>query len=86
LSNPCFELWLVLHRRETSGLSSVQLQSILKEELGAYTKSDYNVEALLRGVSQAVVRAERMDVNPEHAWPRTDGTHVYRLVRKLVVR
>lgn len=84
LSNPCFELWLVLHRRESSGRSCTQLEAILKHELGAYRKNRYDVDALKSTLSDAIARAEQMDTRPKDPWPRRDGTHVYRLVRKLV--
>jgi hypothetical protein len=86
LSNPCFELWLVLYRREASGQTCSQLAQILKMELGSYSKSEYEVESLKAngGVSEAIKRARRMDSRPEAPWPSQDGTHVYRLVEKLV--
>jgi hypothetical protein len=83
LSNPCFELWLVLHRRDPAGHNSEQLRRALKEELGSYDKSGYDVDALLPTMGDAIRRAERLDTAPGEAWPRGDGTHVYRLVRSL---
>jgi len=86
VSNPCFELWLVLHRRKTSGQNCSQLQDILKQELGAYDKSAYDVEALKTNVENAIERAEQMDTPAQVPWPHNDGTHVYPLVRKLLQR
>jgi hypothetical protein len=83
LSNPCFELWLVLHRRDASGQNSGQLRAILKAELGAYEKSNYDVEALKPAVDDAIQRAERLDTLPKNPWPQAQGTHVYRLVKRL---
>ena len=85
-SPPKANVWLVLHRREASGQNCAQLQGILSEELGAYGKNGYDVEALKRTVMDAIARAERMDTPPQDPWPRKQGTHVYRLVRKLVTR
>ncbi len=84
LSNPCFELWLVLHRRDATGGNCEQLQKILKLELGAYDKTCYDAEALKVTVADAIGRAQRMDTPPQDPWPRKPGTHVHRLVRKLV--
>jgi len=86
LSNPCFELWLVLHRRDTSGRTCAQLQAILRQELGAYAKSAYDVEALKPTLADAITRAERIDTPPQNPWPRNQGTHIYRLVKKLVAQ
>ncbi|MGO8675162.1 MAG: RloB family protein [Limisphaerales bacterium] len=86
LSNPCFELWLVLHRRDAPGQNGEQLRKILKAELGAYEKSSYNVEALRPTIDDAIRRAERLDASPKDPWPRVQGTHVYRLVKRLMAR
>ncbi|HWQ90156.1 MAG TPA: RloB family protein [Clostridia bacterium] len=83
LSNPCFELWLVLHRRDSAGQNSEQLRRVLQEELGSYEKGSYDVEALTPTMDDAIRRAERLDTPPKEPWPRSHGTHVYRLVRKL---
>jgi hypothetical protein len=83
LSNPCFELWLVWHRRNTISMSCAQLQAILKEELGAYGKNAYDVEALKPTISDAILRAQRKDTPPQNPWPRSCGSHVYRLVKRL---
>lgn len=83
LSNPCFELWLVLHRRDSAGENCAQLGEVLRNELGAYDKSDYDVEALKPGIPIAIRRARQMDVPPQDPWPQKAGTQVYRLVEKL---
>ncbi|MCP5518448.1 MAG: RloB domain-containing protein [Verrucomicrobiales bacterium] len=83
LSNPCFELWLVLHRRDSSGKSCAQLQAILEDELGAYRKNGYDAEKLKPGIEDAITRARRIDTPAQEPWPRADGTQVYRLVQKL---
>ena len=86
LSNPCFELWLVLHFRETSSPNPSQLQSILAKELGSYSKNGYDVEPMKPKVAAAITRAQRMDTPPQEPWPRKPGTHVYRLVARLTAR
>jgi len=83
LSNPCFELWLVLHRRDAPGQNSEQLRKILRAELGAFEKSCYDVEALKPTADHAIRRAERLDTPPKDPWPQGQGTHVYRLVKRL---
>jgi len=84
LSNPCFELWLVLHRCNAVGENCQQLEKILQQELGAYDKNSYDVEALKVTVANAIERAERIDTPRQEPWPRKAGTHVYLLVKKLV--
>ncbi len=83
VSNPCFELWLVLHRRDTAGQNCQQLREILRDELGAYDKSDFDAEALKPTIAEALRRARQMDM-PQNPWPNRAGTHVYKLVERLV--
>lgn len=87
VSNPCFELWLLLHLRDQQApLDRVAARRALAEELGGYEKSDA-VEAKVRaGEEVAVARAEvlvereRRDRRGEFANP---STRVYELVRVL---
>ncbi|MCX4248033.1 RloB family protein [Paraliomyxa miuraensis] len=68
LSNPCFELWLLLHFRESPGLQNRwDVVRMLKKFVPGYDKHvDFDVYA--SGYEAAVVRARRLD---EAA--RTDG-------------
>jgi hypothetical protein len=84
LSNPCFELWLVLHFQDSSGQDSKGLEAILKKQLGRYDKSYYDVDTLITVVGEAIKRAERIDADKQALWPRNYGTRVYRLVTKLI--
>ena len=61
ISNPCFELWLLLHFRDNPGMQHRDtLKSMLKQHDPDYDKhvSYANYSA---GYEQAVVRASRMD-------------------------
>ncbi|MGD9685368.1 MAG: RloB family protein [Desulfobacter sp.] len=83
VSNPCFELWLLLHFEDAAGVTNQRLcKERLKRHLPNYDK---HVEAgkLIPGVSEAIDRARRKDNPPCTDWPRTIGTTVYRLVVKL---
>jgi len=84
VSNPCFELWLVLHFRDCTAHAPAALQNILKSELEAYSKSEYDARALHPNVDEAIERAERMDGAPADPWPRQPGTRVYQLVKRLI--
>jgi hypothetical protein len=86
LSNPCFELWLVLPLCNKTGGSGKQLQEILRQKLGSYDKNGYDVDRLLeeQGMAKAIERAKQIDTPPQDPWPHKSGTHVYRLVEKLI--
>lgn len=99
LSNPCFELWLLLHRKDINEYSSAVKEELLENlktgnrgrieiELlaicGTYNKSNLNVEDYLPYVDIAIQRAEALTQNIRERWPDYLGTHVYKIVRKLM--
>ena len=99
MSNPCFELWLLLHledvrkydeptttalianRKSSSGLT--WLKRRMRDLLGSYSESNYEVSRLLPNVSSAMEIARKLDVNPSDRWPQTIGTRVYQLMGSI---
>ena len=99
MSNPCFELWLLLHledvrkydeptttalianRKSSSGLT--WLKRRMRNLLGSYSESNYEVSRLLPNVSSAMEIARKLDVNPSDRWPQTIGTRVYQLMGSI---
>lgn len=89
VSNPNFELWLLLHF--DVDLTDIQTRAMgdqkkaivvkLKEILGGYGKSKYRVDALVPNVQEAIFRAKALDNPPTAGWPNSVGTTVYRLVQ-----
>ncbi|MCD4727615.1 MAG: RloB family protein, partial [Pirellulales bacterium] len=61
ISNPCFEIWLLLHFRDNPGMQHRdEIGQLLKKHVPGYNKTvDYDKYS--NGYSQAVTRAERMD-------------------------
>lgn len=99
LSNPCFELWLLLHRKDINEYSAEVREELLRNyktgnrgrveiELlaicGTYSKSNLNVDDYLPHVNVAIQRAEALTQNVNERWPDSLGSHVYKLVRKLL--
>jgi hypothetical protein len=89
VSNPCFELWLLLHLRESPGARHrTELQELLKRELPGYQKQP-PWDRLAPGLQAAEARAEQMERAAE---ARGDGpfqnpsTGVHRLTRTLAAR
>ena len=61
ISNPCVELWLLLHFRESPGARHRrEITHMLREHLPRYTKR-LNFDDLIGGVSKATTRARRLD-------------------------
>ena len=57
----------------------------LKETLGGYRKGGVDPAKFSRdAATRAVARAEKLDTSPADRWPQKTGSHVYKLVKKLL--
>ena len=99
MSNPCFELWLLLHLEDvrkydehtTASLTANKknkagvpgLKKRMRDLLGSYSESSYEVSRLLPNVPLAMEIARELDVNPADRWPQTVGTRVYQLMESI---
>lgn len=100
VSNPCFELWLLLHLKSLNEYSEDVLEEFrenpkitqnrsrldieLLEILGEYNKSNLVEKHFLPFVEQAIQRARDLDVNPSARWPNDLGSRVYLLAEKII--
>ena len=86
ISNPCFELWLLLHHRDPPGIKHRHaVQKLLKKVMGEYDKGvDFASYAL--GYKQAVRRAELLgDCDLARCEPGPNpSTEVYRLTESIL--
>ncbi|OQA21093.1 MAG: hypothetical protein BWY63_01378 [Chloroflexi bacterium ADurb.Bin360] len=100
-SNPCFELWLLLHLRSLDGYSvetlddfrinrktgdRTRLERELLALLGEYNKAAPKTEAFLPHVGVAIERARALDIHSEDRWPQDLGTRVYLLAEHIMER
>lgn len=100
VSNPCFELWLLLHIKSLEEYSDDILQEFLDNKkvtssrsrlekelillLGRYNKSNLETALFLPFVKKAIENAQKLDRHSEQRWPNQLGTRVYRLVEKIL--
>lgn len=100
LSNPCFEIWLLLHiegledySEEDKALLSKNRKgkggkSYLKKRLSVllngYDEANYNAYTLIPAVSNAIDRAQALDDCPNDRWPQKIGTRAYLLVKSIM--
>lgn len=86
ISNPCFEVWLILHFVElpTHFDKCSQVVDFLRNQLGGYSKN-IQPDRFHPYIPDAVERAKRLHTNPGERWPTQTGSHVYKLVEKLIV-
>ncbi|WP_209640993.1 RloB family protein [Kibdelosporangium banguiense] len=80
ISNPCFELWLLLHFRDPCGPASAcrEIVSHLSKCLTGYDKTKLDFACFADRVPAAIERARKIDlaVNP--------STDVWRLVQRVL--
>ena len=80
MSNPCFELWLILHLEDIEDYSEEDKKNLFENPRlsthGTWTKY----------VEEAICRAEKLDINPKDRWPQTTGTRVYLLAKSIMDR
>jgi len=100
LSNPSFELWILLHITDLKRYNKTQLEELFKNKKvnknrtrleaeiitinGSYNKSNPDLKTILSNVKDAVQRAKELDENPEDRWINSLGTKVYQLVEKII--
>jgi hypothetical protein len=100
VSNPCFELWLLLHIEDVALYSKEQrteleknrkvnsqdtwLKKRMKDLTGHYHESDYDATALLVNIKTAIERVKSLDTCLTDRWPQCVGTRVYLLVQSIM--
>lgn len=85
ISNPCFEVWLLLHHRdiEVEELNCKAMEAQLRKQLGSYSKTNLSIDMFKPYISEAIRRAKALDTDTISHWPTAPGTHVYRVVQSL---
>lgn len=99
MSNPCFELWLLLHLEDVEQYDDKTKNALLqnkknksgvtwlkkrmKDLLGSYAESNYDALSLIPYTSVAMDRARRLDNNPQDCWPQSIGSRVYLLMESI---
>src|SRR5262249_3811556 len=81
ISNPCFELWLLLHHEDCrSRLETyAEVHARLVRYVSGYDKSELNITDFARGITVAVTRGKALDpTGADHI--RNPSTSVWRLV------
>lgn len=99
ISNPCFELWLLLHLEDVNQLSDKEkdklkwnkrrgkrthCEHLLCAHLGNYSKSHPDFSQLLPEVNVAIDRADRLTNHGKVDLFESLGTNLQELVRKLL--
>jgi RloB-like protein len=90
-SNPCFEIWLLLHFEDVPNQADPRKQEwaanadgLLKSEVARHCSASCPyIDNFIPHTEKAIARAEALDIEPETRWPSQLGTRVHRLVKQL---
>ncbi|HKT50164.1 MAG TPA: RloB family protein [Candidatus Angelobacter sp.] len=88
LSKPCFELWLLLHRRNESAARDLpdakSVEAALREELGSYNKAALRKDDFpLASVPDACSRAQKLDEAAGGEIPSRNTSRVFLVWRAI---
>ncbi len=82
LSNPCFELWLILHYLDSGSIESISCRQ-LKAEFNKKIVGGYKVEIALLNIQAAIERARGIDTSNNFI-PALRTTKVYLLADQII--
>lgn len=99
VSNPCFELWLLLHIKSLDDYAQAELAELAENKkegertrlerelaklLGSFSKNKLDTAQFFPYVKIAINRARKLDTNPNHRWPNGLGSRVYLLAETII--
>jgi len=84
VSNPCFEVWLYLHKKPQIPNAKTVKCKTLKTEIGKLEKGGYSPEKFIPHLPDAIINAEKKDSNKAHFLPNQGETKVYQLGKALI--
>ena len=84
VSNPSFEVWLLLHATPTCPTTQRDIEAELRKAFGGWSKSKLDASWFSRErVADAMERA-RATANPGDRWPlKAPGTHMHLLMESI---
>lgn len=87
ISNPCFELWLLLHFQDAplADADCAAMIECLRPHVGGHNKARIKLEPYTPArMAEAAARARALEGGPDTRWPAPPGTHVFRVVERLL--
>jgi len=94
VSNPCFEIWLLLHVKDLNEFSEEEkalilenregyVKALLRAEMGGYNPSNPQIDNFWPHTKRAIDQAKSLDVNERDLWPEEIGTRVYKILERI---
>lgn len=96
LSNPAFEIWLIMHLKDINTYSDTEkvrllenkdqyLKKELRTLLGEFNPSKLDFEDFWSHMSIAIQQAKILDTVQQDRWPNELGSRVYLLMKKIML-
>lgn len=99
MSNPCFEIWLIMHLKDITDYNEQEISKLLENKSESRKKNHIDVvlgdlqgrgynkkpnpDIFLPLIKTAIERAKKLD-NEKESYPKKIGSHVYKLIEKLL--
>lgn len=83
LSNPCFEVWLLLHIKDIQDSDSSSCQGF-KKELSQVVKGGYSPDKFVTLVSDAISRCQSLEMDLNSPIPGTKTSRVYLVAEEML--
>lgn len=83
ISNPCFEIWLYLHKKNSIPKELDTAQKC-KTALNEVEKGGYHPYTFITEIEIAIKNAKNLDTNPTYFYPNEGETKVYKLAESVI--
>ena len=94
-SNPCFEMWLILHCQPLDKLPGLEgsatvggcdkvIEALKKQVEPNYQKTDYDVCCYAEHWESAIENSKRTDKQRNEIWMNCVGSRVYKLAQSII--
>jgi hypothetical protein len=84
LSNPCFEVWLYFHKRESLVKSKAVSAQNFKTEISKLEKGGYHPHKFIPNLIEAISNAKAADSDKNYFFPKHKETKVYQLCEAII--
>lgn len=83
LSNPCFEVWLYLHKKVSFKSTGAKICNDFKKEISEFDKGGYNPLNFISEILTACEHAKGLDSDSKNPLPKLLETKVYLLAESI---
>lgn len=83
ISNPCFEIWLLFHKKVTLDFPTTITPKEIKRELAEVELGGYHKLHYIKLIEEAIKNAKEADIDSNHFFPAINTTKVYELAEAL---